>query len=135
MDNLSIKLNRIREKKDKTKIMIVGLGSVGNYLMDYLMSSGMEDIEIIVAGRNRDKMEQDVNIVRIASLIRGQNRTKISIESDVDLNDVPSISKCISKNQPDIIINQMIEGVHRFVDDAEQSDDMTILAIKYGKRR
>ena len=39
------------------------------------------------------------------------------------------------KNLPDIIINQMIEGVHRFVDDAEQSDDMTILAIKYGKRR
>ena len=39
------------------------------------------------------------------------------------------------KNDPTAIINQMIEGVHRFVDDAEQSDDMTILAIKYGKRR
>jgi sigma-B regulation protein RsbU (phosphoserine phosphatase) len=39
------------------------------------------------------------------------------------------------KNQPDIIIDQMIEGVHRFVDGAEQSDDLTILAIKYGKRR
>ena len=39
------------------------------------------------------------------------------------------------KNDPTTIINQMIEGVHRFVDDAEQSDDMTILAIKYGKRR
>ena len=40
-----------------------------------------------------------------------------------------------NKNDPTTIINQMIEGVHRFVDDAEQSDDMTILAIKYGKRR
>jgi sigma-B regulation protein RsbU (phosphoserine phosphatase) len=39
------------------------------------------------------------------------------------------------KNDPTTIINEMIEGVHRFVDDAEQSDDMTILAIKYGKRR
>ena len=39
------------------------------------------------------------------------------------------------KNDPTTIINQMIEGVHRFVDDAEQSDDLTILAIKYGKRR
>lgn len=39
------------------------------------------------------------------------------------------------KNDPTAIINEMIEGVHRFVDDAEQSDDMTILAIKYGKRR
>ena len=39
------------------------------------------------------------------------------------------------KNDPTTITNQMIEGVHRFVDDAEQSDDMTILAIRYGKRR
>jgi sigma-B regulation protein RsbU (phosphoserine phosphatase) len=39
------------------------------------------------------------------------------------------------KNDPTTITNQMIEGVHRFVDGAEQSDDMTILAIKYGKRR
>ena len=38
--------------------MILGLGSVGNYLLDYLMSSGREDIEIIVAGRDRDKMEK-----------------------------------------------------------------------------
>ncbi|MBO4552036.1 MAG: hypothetical protein J5673_02425 [Candidatus Methanomethylophilaceae archaeon] len=105
MNDLSVKLQRIREKKDRTRIMIMGLGSVGNYLMDYLMSSGMEDIEIIVAGRNHDKMEQDVNIVRIASLIRGQNRTKISIESNVDLNVVSSIADCIRKNQPDIIVN------------------------------
>ena len=39
------------------------------------------------------------------------------------------------KNDPTTMIHEMIEGVHRFVDDAEQSDDMTILAIKYGKRR
>ena len=38
------------------------------------------------------------------------------------------------KNVPEIITNKMIEGVHRFIDDAEQSDDLTILAIKYGKR-
>ena len=38
-------------------------------------------------------------------------------------------------NVPEIITNKMIEGVHRFIDDAEQSDDLTILAIKYGKRR
>lgn len=37
------------------------------------------------------------------------------------------------KNEPVTMINQMIENVHRFVDGAEQSDDMTILAIKYGK--
>ena len=105
MNDLGSKLQRIREKKDRTRIMIIGLGSVGNYLMDYLMSSGKEDIEIVVVGRNHDKMEQDVNIVRIASLIRGQNRTKVSIESNVDLNDVNAISDCVKRNDPDIIVN------------------------------
>ena len=38
------------------------------------------------------------------------------------------------KNDPTTIINEMIAGVHRFVDGAEQSDDMTILAIKYIKK-
>jgi sigma-B regulation protein RsbU (phosphoserine phosphatase) len=34
---------------------------------------------------------------------------------------------------PDVIVSQMEEAVHRFVDDAEQSDDLTMLAIKYTK--
>lgn len=34
---------------------------------------------------------------------------------------------------PDTIVSQMEEAVHRFVDDAEQSDDLTMLAIKYTK--
>ena len=32
--------------------MIIGLGSVGNYLLSYLLSSNDENLEIIVAGRN-----------------------------------------------------------------------------------
>ena len=35
------------------------------------------------------------------------------------------------KNDPQTIINQMIEAVHEFVGGAEQSDDLTMLAIKY----
>lgn len=89
----------------KARIMIIGLGSVGNYLLDYLMSTADENIEIIVVGRNAEKMEMDVNIVKIASLIRRQNHTKISIESSVDLNDVSSIKNAIAKHNPDIIVN------------------------------
>ena len=37
------------------------------------------------------------------------------------------------KVDPVIIVSQMNEAVHRFVDDAEQSDDLTMLAIKYTK--
>ncbi|MBR5401582.1 MAG: saccharopine dehydrogenase NADP-binding domain-containing protein [Treponema sp.] len=92
-------------KSRKAKIMIIGLGSVGNYLLDYLMSTQDENIEIIVVGRTFEKMEMDVNIVKIASLIRRQNKTKITIEASVDLNDVASIQNAISKHTPDIIIN------------------------------
>ena len=92
-------------KNRKARIMIIGLGSVGNYLLDYLMSTGDENIEIIVAGRSYDKLEMDVNIVKIASLIRRQNKTKITIDASLDLNDVNTIKNIISKHQPDIIVN------------------------------
>lgn len=89
----------------KARIMIIGLGSVGNYLLDYLMSTADEKIEIIVVGRNAEKMEMDVNVVKIASLIRRQNHTKVTIEGAVDLNDVYSIQSVILKYNPDIILN------------------------------
>ena len=103
--NEKLKLLKTELKSRKAKIMIIGLGSVGNYLLDYLMSTKDECIEIIVVGRNHDKMEMDVNIVKVASLIRQQNRTKITVESGVDLNDVQSITSAIKKYSPDIIVN------------------------------
>lgn len=107
MMTLNEKLNTLKnELKDrKARIMIIGLGSVGNYLLDYLMSTGDENIEIIVAGRSYEKLEMDVNIVKIASLIRRQNKTKITIDSSLDLNDVSTIKNIISKHKPDIIVN------------------------------
>ena len=103
--NEKITLLKSELKNRKARIMIIGLGSVGNYLLDYLMSTKDENIEIIVVGRNHDKMEMDVNIIKIASLIRQQNRTKITIESGVDLNEVSSIATAIKKYTPDIIVN------------------------------
>lgn len=86
-------------------VMIMGLGSVGEYLLDYLLSSGDEKLTVTVVGRNRDKMLSDVNIVRIASCIRGQNKSKVEIVSDVDFNDVDRIAEVISQKKPDIILN------------------------------
>lgn len=107
MKSLDEKLNLLKEsaKDRKVKIMIMGLGSVGAYLLDYLLSGKDERLEVIVAGRNYEKMESDVNIVRVASLIRRQNRTDVKIAPNVDLNDINSIVKCISKYEPDIIVN------------------------------
>jgi len=42
---------------------------------------------------------------------------------------------CLAENQvqPTTLVDRMTEAVHRFVDEAEQSDDLTMLAIKYKK--
>ena len=107
MKTLDERLNVLREelKQRKVRIMIIGLGSVGNYLLDYLMSSGDEKMELCVAGRNAEKMQSDVNIVRVASMIRGQNRSEISVIGNVDLNVVSSIEDAIKTFKPDIIVN------------------------------
>lgn len=89
----------------KVRVMIIGLGSVGTYLLDYLLSGRDEDMEVFVVGRNAEKMQSDVNIVRVASLIREQNRTPVHIVSDVDLNAPDSITACLKTCAPDIIVN------------------------------
>lgn len=109
MKTLEQKLNRLRDRAQegnrKIKVLILGLGSVGNYLLDYLMSCGDEDLEIGVAGRNREKMLSDVNIARVASLIRGQNRSGIRIMDNVDFHSVDAIAECLKAFEPDIIVN------------------------------
>lgn len=107
MKSLDQKLNLLKcQLRDRNaRIMIIGLGSVGNYLLDYLLSIQDEKLDICVVGRNEEKMLLDVNIVRIASLIRGQNRTKVSIIGNVDLNDVSAIADAIYAYRPDIIVN------------------------------
>ncbi len=92
-------------KEDGVTVMIVGLGSVGTYLLDYLVSTNDEALHIVAAGRDRTKMEQKVNIVRIAGLIRQVNRSKIDIEPGVELSDVYSIKSAIEKWKPDFIVN------------------------------
>ena len=76
MKTINEKLEKLKNelKNRKVRIMIIGLGSVGNYLLDYLVSMADENMEICVVGRNEEKMNSDVNIVKVASLIRGQNK-------------------------------------------------------------
>lgn len=107
MKTTNEKLDILRKEliNRKARIMIIGLGSVGNYLMDYLMSSCDERIELAVVGRNKEKLESDANIVRVASLIRGQNRSTITVIGDTDLNDITSIEMAINSFKPDIIVN------------------------------
>lgn len=91
--------------ENNIKIMIIGLGSVGTYLLDYLVSRNDEAIKVVVVGRNYVKMEQNINIVRVSALIRGLNKTKIEIQDGVDLTDIDSIQNVIEKHHPDFIVN------------------------------
>ena len=90
---------------EKITIMIVGLGSVGGFLLDYLVSRNDPSIKIVVVGRNEEKMQSRVNISRVAATIRKQNKSIICIESDVDLNNIDSIQETIQKYEPDFIVN------------------------------
>lgn len=93
------------EEKHPVTIMIMGLGSVGLYLLDYLVSLANDRLHIVVVGRNGDKMQQDVNIVKTAATIRGQLCSTIDIESDCNLEDISSIIKALRKWDPDFIVN------------------------------
>lgn len=99
-----MKLNCLREKTEKPVVMILGLGSVGTYLLDYLLGSG-ESFQVIVVGRSLEKMEMDVNIVRVGALIRGKNRSEVLIENNVDFNNVDQLERVMKKYKPDFIVN------------------------------
>lgn len=103
--NEKLQLVREHDRAGQIKVMIVGLGSVGNYLLDYLMSLGDPKLKLIVVGRNRDKLLSDANIVRVASLIRGQNRSEVTVVSDVDFNSVDALAACFKEHKPDFIVN------------------------------
>ena len=63
MKTINEKLNLLRKKidnKETISIAILGLGSVGCYLLDYLVSLADPQLRLIVVGRNVEKMRQDV---------------------------------------------------------------------------
>ena len=51
------------------------------------------------------------------------------------VNDVASRALATQQQEPTQLIAQMTEAVHQFVGDAEQSDDLTMMAIQYIKQQ
>lgn len=101
---MEMKLDCLCERTEKPVVMILGLGSVGTYLLDYLLGSG-ECFQAVVVGRSLEKMEKDVNIVRVGALIRGKNRSEVLIESNVDFDNVSQLEHVMKKYKPDFIVN------------------------------
>lgn len=102
---LALLQEKLQASNPKITIMILGLGSVGCYLLDYLVSLADERMRIVVCGRNESKLIQDVNIIRTAATIRHQMRCEICVEGSCDLNEVESISRVLAKWKPDFIVN------------------------------
>ena len=107
MKELGVRLKTLKEHIEEKNItlMIMGLGSVGTYLLDYLLSSNDESIRVVVVGRSAEKMESNVNIIRIGALIRGQNKSRVVIEPNADFNNIQQMAEVLGKYQPDIIVN------------------------------
>ena len=107
MKSLRDRLDIIEKRicNDDITIMIIGLGSVGTYLLNYLISRNDPAIRIVAVGRDYAKMESKVNISRIAGLIRNENKSEIIIEGGVDLADIDQIRFAIEKYDPAFIIN------------------------------
>ena len=108
MKTLNEKMNLLKQKIDnqeKITIAIFGLGSVGCYLLDYLVSLADPQLRLVVVGRNADKMQQDVNIIRTAATIRRQMRSEIIVEGGCDFKDVSSIETVLRTIRPDFIVN------------------------------
>ena len=99
------KLRHIRSNDNsEIVIAILGLGSVGNYLLSYLLDSNIENIQIVVAGRNSDSIEKDINIQKIASSIRGRDNVQVTM-ANIDLSNIDSIDKFFKSYSPDIVVN------------------------------
>lgn len=108
METINEKLKRIEHKLDNNiviNIMIIGLGSVGLYLLEYLVSMSNSKISLIVVGRNKEKLIKDVNIIKTAAIIRNKLKSPIYIESECNLDEPNTITPIIYKWNPDFIIN------------------------------
>ena len=51
------------------------------------------------------------------------------------VNNVAAQALAQGQQEPHLLINKMIDAVHQFVGDAEQSDDLTMMAIQYIKQQ
>ena len=107
MKSLDQKLSVLQQHVGDGKIciMIIGLGSVGSHLLEYLLGRNDETIKIVVVGRNAYKMIPKVNIRKLSALIREQCRSTVEIEGGIDFNDVGALARVIDKHKPDFIIN------------------------------
>lgn len=107
MKSLGERLKTVEQhvRNEQITVMILGLGSVGAYLLDYLISLSDPAIRIVVAGRDADKMQTKVNIVRVAGLIRQLNKSQVIVEGGIDFDEIDALRVVLKKHKPDFVVN------------------------------
>lgn len=94
---------------EKNTIMICGVGSVGSYLLDFLINdSDLTNIKIVLIGRNRDKLNRLKNMCDLTSTLRNKESClrEFEIESDIcDLANLVDVTAILNKYHPNIIVN------------------------------
>jgi hypothetical protein len=106
MININNKIEKLSSKidaKSPVKIAIIGLGSVGNYLLNYLIDFDFP-LQISLIGRSKENMQSDMNIALVASNIRKRPFINYNV-FEADLNNVQQLSEIIKNINPDFIIN------------------------------
>jgi len=107
MKNTNKKLSLLADKinaGDKVKVAILGLGSVGNFLLTYLLENVDKNMEIVVVGRDEERLKKDLNIAKVASSIRGKLVSDVSTYR-VNFNNIEEITKFFKDEKPDFIVN------------------------------
>jgi sigma-B regulation protein RsbU (phosphoserine phosphatase) len=64
----------------------------------------------------------------------GLNEAKDSMQAQFGLQRIMRLAESLAAKdnlEPSVVVGEMKEAVNHFVDDAEQSDDLTLLAIRY----
>jgi len=86
------------------KVMIIGMGSVGNYLANMLTE--LPEIELMCISRNEERLARDVNIANISATIRHPYRKRSPITYVAcDVEDTEKLAKYMSVHQPEVIVN------------------------------
>jgi len=86
----------------RSRIMIFGLGVLGSKVLDMLLQAE-NNYEIVVVGRNKEKIHERVNLADLVSTNLGF-KNNVSYEI-VDLNNIENTANIIFKHNPDIIFN------------------------------
>lgn len=107
MEKINDKLRKLLTKidnKQSIKVAIFGLGSVGNYLLNFLLDYSDKDMQIIVVGRDDKKLEQDLNIATVGASIRGTLKSKTYFKK-LDFNNIDELTNFFQEEKPDFVVN------------------------------